>query len=209
MERPRISINFAISADGKITSVDRRPSGWTSREDHQRLLELRQSAQAILVGRGTWVADNMTMTVPGREKQPLRCVVSRAGVFPEDHPLFHTPGGPIHLLATGGSSAFSSPVARLHRCGLAEFLHRLATEHSVETLHCEGGGELVRGLAELDFIDDFHLTLGGHTLFGGGTAPTATGVPGDFLPKSVTFSLSHFEPRPELGECFLSYTRRR
>ncbi|MEY4570797.1 MAG: hypothetical protein RLZZ398_2236, partial [Verrucomicrobiota bacterium] len=66
----------------------------------------------------------------------------------------------------------------------------------------------VRALAELDVIDKSHLTLAGHTLFGGLAASTATGIPAEFLPKSVGFKISDFEPRPAIGECFLSYTRR-
>ncbi len=205
MERPRISVNFAISADGKISSPSRRPSGWTSRKDHERLLELRKSADALLVGRGTLEADLMTMTVPGR--QPLRCVVSRNGNFDPTHPLFHTPGGEIHLLVTGGSSPIALPGVQTHFSGLEDFLQTLATRHAVTSLHCEGGGELVHSLAALDFIDEFHLTLAGHTLFGGRNAPTTTGLPGDFLPHSARFQLRHFEPLPDLGECFLSYTR--
>ena len=96
----------------------------------------------------------------------------------------------------------------IHRKTLGEFLEILADESGVKHLHCEGGGQLIRALAELDVIDEFHLTLAGHTIFGGLGASTATGVDGDFLPKSIDFQISHFEPRPELGECFLSYVRR-
>ncbi len=77
----------------------------------------------------------------------------------------------------------------------------------VRHLHCEGGGQLIRALAELDAIDEFHVTLAGHALFGGMEAPTATGIGVDFLPASLDFALSHFEPRPDMGECFLSYRR--
>lgn len=216
MSRPWISTNLAISADGKISSALRRPSGWTSREDHQRLRELRRGADALMVGRGTLTQDRMTLTVaddgspsPG---QPLRCVVSRTGGIPAGHPLFSTPGGPIHLLVTADfapefSVALPAGVT-VHRQTLPEFLASLATDYAVHRLHCEGGGELIASLADLDVIDEFHLTLAGHTVFGGRQAPTATGIPDRFLPAAASFSLTRFEPRPELGECFLSYTRR-
>ena len=64
-----------------------------------------------------------------------------------------------------------------------------------------------RLIAQLDAIDEFHLTLAGHTLFGGAAAPTATGIPDGFLPRSCRLVLHHCEPRPGLGECFLSYRR--
>ena len=208
MQRPWISTNLAISADGKITSATRRPSGWTSREDHARLLELRKNADALLVGRGTLAADRMTLTVPGKSNQPLRCIVSRTGAIPPDHPLFHKPGGPIHLLVTEKPGESAHPAVTLHHSTLPGFLHTLASELGVTHLHCEGGGSLIRSLAELGTIDEFHLTLAGHTIFGGSAAPTTTGVPAGFLPQSLDFQISHFDPRPDLGECFLSYRRK-
>ena len=209
MPRPWISTNLAISADGKISSTGRRPSGWTSRDDHARLLKLRESADALIVGRSTLAADRMTLTVPGKPVQPLRCIVSRTGEIPADHPLFQKPGGPIHLLVTETDLSDSSlrPLCQIHHGSLADFLEILATDLGVRHLHCEGGGGFVRSLAELGVIDEFHLTLAGHTLFGGFDAPTATGIPAGFLPQSLEFTLSHFEPRPDLGECFLSYRR--
>lgn len=207
MPRPRISTNLALSADGKISSSPPRPSGWTSRADHARLLDLRGNADAILVGRGTLKSDRMTLTVPGQVVQPLRCVVSRTGEMDPNHPIFSKPGGPIHLLVTGEFKGQEIPGVTIHRQSLAEFLETLGTEFHVEHLHCEGGGQLIRELAELDAIDEFHLTLAGHTVFGGLGAITATGVPADFLPKSIDFEVSHFEPRMAEGECFLTYRR--
>ncbi|MDP7106530.1 MAG: dihydrofolate reductase family protein, partial [Roseibacillus sp.] len=98
--------------------------------------------------------------------------------------------------------------ATVHRCSLQEFLHILATGHQVRTLLCEGGGTLVRALAELDALDEIHLTWAGHTLLGGTEAPTITGPLGDHLPASLEFELTHFEPLDN-GECFLSYRRKR
>jgi riboflavin biosynthesis pyrimidine reductase len=204
--RPWISTNLSVSIDGKISSVAHRPSGWTSRGDHARLIELRRGADALMVGRGTLEADRMTMNVPDQEWQPLRCVVSRRGVFDPGHPLFHSPGGEIHLLVTENPNCVP-PFGKVHHGTLAEFLATLAENHAVKRLHCEGGGGLIRSLAELDAIDEFHVTLAGHTLFGGHGAPTATGLPGDFLQRSVEFEMTDFDPRPESGECFLSYRR--
>ena len=205
--RPWISTNLAVSIDGKISSIAHQPSGWTTREDHARLLELRRGADALLVGRGTLEADRMTMKIPGQEHQPLRCVVSRRGVFDAAHPLFHSPGGEIHLLVAENPGC-DPPCGTVHHGTLAACLATLAEQHGVKRLHCEGGGGLIRALAELDAIDEFHLTLGGHTLFAGHGAPTATGLPGGFLPNSREFEMTHFDPRPESGECFLSYLRR-
>jgi 2,5-diamino-6-(ribosylamino)-4(3H)-pyrimidinone 5'-phosphate reductase len=203
MPIPRISINLAISADGKISSAAKRPSGWTSAADRERLRQLRKSADALLVGRGTLEADRMTLRAEG---DPLRCVVSRGGSFDPAHPLFHTPGGPIHLLATEGGPP-EIPTATMHRGSLADFLETLATL-GVRHLHCEGGGQLIFALAEMDLIDEVHLTWAGQMLFGGVKTPTLSGVPGNFLPASREYELTEFVPQPATGECFLSYRRK-
>lgn len=203
MTRPHVTINFAVSADGKISSVAKRPSGWTSREDHTRLIKLRENADALLVGRGTLEADRMTMKAP---HNPLRCVVSRSGNFDPSHPLFHSEGGPIHLLVTDGAAP-QIPGAKIHTGSLSGFLRELSAM-GVKRLHCEGGGELARELAAMDAIDEIHLTWAGHTLFGGRAAPTISGLPGEFLPASREYELVEFDPRPETGECFLSYRRK-
>ncbi len=149
----------------------------------------------------------MTLTVPGKSSQPLRCIVSEHGKFDPTHPLFAKLGGEIHLLVTGALNGTPPPNTTLHQKSLGEFLETLATQYDVTRLHCEGGGQLIRALAELDAIDEYHLTLAGHTLFGGIQATTSTGIPAQFLPRSLDFSLTHFEPLPEGGECFLSYMR--
>ena len=209
-----VSLNFAIGADGKITGARRDPGPWTSPADQQRLLELRLGADALLVGRGTLEADSMSLAFPaghpGAARQPLRCAVSRTGRFDPAHRLFHTPGGPVHLLVTGPDAPPAELAARaaIHRATLPEFLAILRRDHGVRRIHCEGGGQLARELFALDLIDTVHLTWAAHTLFGGRDAPGITGPPGAFLPASRHFRLEHFEPSPETGECFLTYRRR-
>ncbi|MBC8127177.1 MAG: RibD family protein [Gloeobacteraceae cyanobacterium ES-bin-144] len=208
MPRPWISANLAVSADGKITSIDHTPSGWTSREDHARLIKLRINADALLVGRRTLIADQMSLTVPGQTIQPLRCIVSASGEIPDNHPIFLKPGGPVHILVCGEKNPPPHSLLTYHHGNLADFLTTLRTNLRVNRLHCEGGGSLIRSLAELDAIDELHLTLAGHTLFGGQNAPSLTGIPNAFLPHSLNFEITHFEPRNESGECFLTYRRR-
>lgn len=206
MQRPRITTNLAISADGKISSPSRLPSGWTSPGDKKRFVELREKADAILVGRGTFDNDRMTMTGP---RKPLRCIVSRCGKLDPGHPVFATEGGDIHLLVTDSAPKEVPANVTVHTGGLEAFIQKLAISYHVKTLHCEGGGELIRELAKLDLIDEFHLTMAGHTLFGGSSAPTATGVSTEFLPATRRFRISYFEGHPEAGECFVSYERLR
>lgn len=208
MKRPRISINFAISADGKITSKNGDPSGWTSDADTERYFAIRRQADAIMVGRGTQEADNMTLTTDGQSPPAARIVVSRTGNFDPASKVFKTAGGPIFLIVTDVTadvSRLQNLDAEVIQLPLADALTTLS-DHGIQHLLCEGGGQLVRGLAELDAIDTIHLTWAGHTVIGG-AAPTITGLPADFLPSSRQFDLSHFEPSVAAQECFLTYTR--
>jgi len=78
--RLRVILNLAISADGKISTTGKSPAHFTSKADLERLLEIRKQADAILIGRATLEADQMTMTVDGRA--PWRCVISeRVGLI--------------------------------------------------------------------------------------------------------------------------------
>lgn len=207
--RPWISANLAVSADGKTGDVAGHPSGWTSRADHERLLELRTTADALLVGRRTLMADRMTLTCRDRVNQPLRCVVAGDGEIPESLPLLARVGGDIHWLNAGGGPAGKVPAGvTLHRATLAGFLTILREDLGIGHVHCEGGGTLIRMLAEMDAIDELHLTLAGHTIFGGHGAPTLTGNSGVYLPQSRNFALADFRKSPGTGECFLSYLRR-
>ena len=173
------------------------------------MLELRGNADALLVGRRTLIADHMTLTCPGKVSQPLRCIVAKNDDIPESLPLFERPGGAIHWLITGAArSEPSRPDITMHCGTLENFLTTLGTEHGVKHIHCEGGGTLIRLLGAMDAIDELHLTLAGHTLFGGFGAPTATGPPAAYLPSSLAFRISEFTVVPGCGECFVSYRRR-
>lgn len=202
-----ISANFAISADGKISSSLHRPSGWTSSADHQRLLDLRRGADAILVGRRTLIADNMSLTVPGLTKQPLRCIASASGDLSGEENVFRTAGGAIHLWCPKHPEKLPSGVSA-HQGSLVDFLLDLHQNHGVHRLHCEGGGEMLRMLLEQNLLDELHLTWAAHTLFGGAKAPTISGIPGLALSASQHLELTHFEPHPEINEVFLSYRRK-
>jgi len=205
-----VMLNFAISADGKIGTKVGGASKFTSQEDLERLWKIRKKADAIMVGRKTLEADHMTMTIPEAAKpikQPLRMIVSRAGRFNFQHPIFQKDGGPIYLLSTEREVNHPNSQVNYHHSSLPSFLNYCDKELGVKDLLCEGGGELVDSLARLNVITEINLTIAGHTLIGGKEAPTILGKLSEHLPQSVEFRLSHFEPL-ENGECFLTYIRK-
>jgi riboflavin biosynthesis pyrimidine reductase len=81
-------------------------------------------------------------------------------------------------------------------------LKTLRDQYKVRTLACEGGPTLFRSLLEQDLVDQLNLTIAPY-MFGGGKAPTLTGLNREFLPSSVLCSL--IEMRTIGEECFLTY----
>jgi 2,5-diamino-6-(ribosylamino)-4(3H)-pyrimidinone 5'-phosphate reductase len=201
-----VTANFAISGDGKISSSDHRPSGWTSEHDHARLIELRKNADAIIVGKGTLQSDHMSLTVQQSARQPLRCVVSRRGNLHGDEKIFSTPGGPIHLLCTESIDHRWEGCA-MHEGSLEKFLRTLHHDHHVKHVHCEGGGVLMRELLEIDCVNLLYLTWAAHTLFGGENAPTILGNHVNVFPATRHFALIDHSASPDSGEIFLTYSR--
>jgi 5-amino-6-(5-phosphoribosylamino)uracil reductase/2,5-diamino-6-(ribosylamino)-4(3H)-pyrimidinone 5'-phosphate reductase len=210
---PRISANFAISADGKISDEIERPTGWTSREDHARLIKLRRGADALLVGRRTLLADRMTLRVRDQDWQPLRCVVTNSGGLTGDEPLFHESGGRIHILCPRKLKFPVRDDITLHHGTLAEFLASLHLRHGVNHLHCEGGGGLMKSLIEIHPPDLLYLTWAAHTFFGGSSSPTLSGKPSSCiidalqLPQSIRYRIEETQPTSCGREMFLTFAR--
>ena len=199
----KIIVNFAITADGKISTTGGTPAHFTSKEDLEQLHKIRSRADAILVGRKTLEADQMSLTTPG--KNPWRCVISGSGRLDPEHKFFNSEGGPRHVIV-GSDADLPDLPATIHRMTLEEWLQNLRKRPEIRTLLCEGGGNLVKKLFELDVVDEINLTWAPHTLFGGREAPTLTGLPGDFLPESRQYRLVEMTPGGK-DEVFLKYQK--
>jgi riboflavin-specific deaminase-like protein len=214
LPRPFVTANFAITADGRISTRHFTPSDFSSRADKHRLVKIRAACDAVLVGARTLASDTMTLGIPGvrGKKPPLRVIVSNSGRIAPTLRVFQTPGAPIVIFTTAKMSAKT-------RAALAQvadiFIHPtpivdlplalaiLRADYGVKRLVCEGGGSLLRSFAAADLLDEIHLTLC-PLIFGGSGAPTLTGVPGKFLPKSMQLKLVEMKRVGE--ECFTRWS---
>ena len=70
--RPRILVNVAMSADGKIDSVARNGAAISSNADKRRVDELRASVDAVLVGGRTLLNEDPQLTVKSAELRAER-----------------------------------------------------------------------------------------------------------------------------------------
>lgn len=221
-KRPFVTANFAVTADGKITTRNHTPSDFSSREDKRRFLGIRAMGDAVVVGRGTLEGDQMTMGMPdrslrdertrrGQAPYPIRVILSNSGRIDPEHRVFAEDFSPIHIFSTKKMPATVQrkleKVCTVHghegaSVDLPAMLMELKSRHGVERVVCEGGATLFRAMLEKELIDELFITLC-PLVFGGAKAVSLTGVPGDFLPASVQCRLAAMEVIDE--ECFLRY----
>ena len=122
--RPRITLKLALSIDGKI-ALPSGESQWITGEDARRHVHLeRARSDMILVGRGTFLADQPRLDVrlPGlEERSPRRALLSRGE-------------------AVDGWKMLSSP----------QDVYRL---HDVNDLLVEGGSSTATAFLSADLVD--------------------------------------------------------
>ncbi len=221
-DRPKVIANFAITADGKVSTRNHTPATFTSPRDKQRLLEIRATADAILVGRNTIATDTMSMTLrdralqarrraKGLPAQPLRVIVSNRGDLDPSWKVFQSPGARRIVFSTVRMPE-ATRQALLPHCDLhlldaktipiEDVLSALRGIYDIRTVLCEGGPTLLRSLIEIDALDLLHLTVA-PIVFGGKKAPTLTGTKPGFLRSIAHFHLESL--RVIAGECFLRY----
>jgi len=206
--RPFVLLNMAMSADGKIATANRVVASFGSPRDHEHLLELRSTADAVMCGAGTANSPDVTLGEGGprhrhrRLRQGLaefnlRVVVSGRATLEPDAGVLHEPGGPVVVLVCEHAPAARR--RRLQAAGaevavfgktrvdLPRALAWLKQTRNVNRLVCEGGGELNDAMFRSGLIDEIHLTLC-PLVFGGRKAPTiAEGLGFARLPDAPRF----------------------
>ncbi len=166
---------------------------------------------ALLVGRGTAEADNMSMTIPaedlraerlarGQAEHPVRVLISNSGKIPATLKVFTNTAAPTLIYSTEAMPAASREElqghAELHLTAaktvpLGWVLDDLQANHGVRTVVCEGGPTLLKALLAEDLLDEMFVTIA-PKIFGGKEAPTMTGRGGSFLPQTRHFRLKNF-----------------
>ena len=185
---------MAMTADGKIATANRAVSTFGSQRDHEHLLELRATADAVMAGARTVDSAKINLG-PGPAKfrrqrikrglseYNLRILVSRSGTVNPDAEIFRHKFSPILILTTRRTTEIKLNKLRtlaheVKICGAKEInfpqaLRWLRDQWGVKRLLCEGGGELNDALFRAGLVDEVNLTIC-PKVFGGRTAPTIT-----------------------------------
>ena len=210
-----------MTADGKVTTKNFGPVDFTSREDKLHLFRQRALADAVLLGHTSLERDNVRLGVPvelqelrikrGQSRCPLRVILSNRGKIDDRLKIFQSDLSPIIIFSTQQMPRKTQEALRkratlqltdARRVDLPAMLETLRHKYNVRTLACEGGPTLFRSLLEQGLVDELNLTIAPY-MFGGGNAPTLTGLSKEFLPASVHCSL--IDMRTVGEECFLTY----
>jgi riboflavin-specific deaminase-like protein len=190
-DRPFVLVNMAMTADGKIATANRAMASFGSRRDHDHLLELRATADAVMSGARTVNAAKINLgpggakfrrrrIKHGRTEFNLRIIVSGRGSIDPAAEVFKHTFSPILILTTARMSAASrwrlQTRAVIKVCGKTEINFRAAlrwlkAKWGVQRLLCEGGGDLNDALFRAGLVDELHLTVCPN-IFGGRHAPT-------------------------------------
>jgi 2,5-diamino-6-(ribosylamino)-4(3H)-pyrimidinone 5'-phosphate reductase len=217
--RPTVLVNVAMSADGKISTRERRQVRISGSLDRARVDRMKAECDAIMVGIGTVLADNPSLTVKsaelrekrvqrGQEENPIRIVVDSLARTPLDADLLHKGNG-IRIIAIS-ERADAARVENLKRwatviqVGESEVdlrdLMQILGDRGIHRLLVEGGGRLIGALFREHLVDEL-TTYVGNVVIGGDASPTPADGTG-FL-KEEEFVRLHLEEVSPLEEGIL------
>ncbi|MDY0266607.1 MAG: 2,5-diamino-6-(ribosylamino)-4(3H)-pyrimidinone 5'-phosphate reductase [Methanimicrococcus sp.] len=191
-DRPYIFINSAMSADGKLSTFERKQVKISGKADFDRVDKLRAESDAIMVGIGTMLSDNPSLTVKsaerrkkriamGKEENPIRIIVDSHAKTPTDADIFKKGDGKKIIVVSNAapenkvkklSEAKNTEIIKAGKdqVDLKEMAVRLK-ECGVNRLMVEGGATLNFGLISEGLADELKIFVG-NLIIGGKTAPT-------------------------------------
>jgi 2,5-diamino-6-(ribosylamino)-4(3H)-pyrimidinone 5'-phosphate reductase len=188
--RPYVVVNVAMSADGKLSTRERRQVKISGAQDFNRVDRLKATSDAVMVGIGTVLADDPSLTVKGEEcrehrrnrgtsEHPVRIVVDSQARTPLDAAILHRGLG-LRIVAVSDKAdkekvatlkhAATIIVAGEDRVDLQVLMDKLGTL-GIRRVMVEGGGELIAGLIRAGVVDEIYTFIG-NLIIGGRNAPT-------------------------------------
>jgi len=191
MNRPFVFINIAMTADGKIDTVERKGAAISSQGDKERVDQLRASTDAIMIGGRTLLDEDPKLTVKsevlreervarGLSPNPIKVgVVTEAKIKADSQFLNMGPADIVIFTTRRTSKKYLSLLTARHvdvyvddadRVNLQNALATLK-ELGVNRLMVEGGSRLNFELMRLGLVDEVTAYVA-PMIFGGESAPT-------------------------------------
>jgi 2,5-diamino-6-(ribosylamino)-4(3H)-pyrimidinone 5'-phosphate reductase len=223
MNRPFVFINVAMTADGKIDTVQRKGAAISSTRDKERVDQLRAGADAVMVGGRTLLDEDPKLTVKsdvlraervrgGRSPNPVKVgVVTRANLREESEFLNTGPAG-IVIFTTRRTSKRQLSLLKARNVDVyvddaqqVNLERALATlkDLGIDRLMVEGGGTLNFALMRLGLVDQLTAYVA-PMIFGGESAPTLAAGSGLARREAIPLQLIDVE-KWEDGGVVLKY----
>lgn len=175
----QLRVNAATSVDGKLASREREQLAISGPADFARVDELRGAFDAIMVGVGTVLADDPSLTTDGEGENPVRVIADSRARTPTDARVLEGDAETVVLVSdaavpdrvSGLTEAGATVLeAGSQRVDLAAGLSALE-DRGIGSLLVEGGGEIVFSLFEAGLVDELSVYVGSMVV-GGREAPT-------------------------------------
>jgi 2,5-diamino-6-(ribosylamino)-4(3H)-pyrimidinone 5'-phosphate reductase len=202
MERPFVFINSAMSADGKISTKERKQVRISGQVDFERMDKLRAGSDAVMVGIGTVLADDPSLTVKsselreertkaGKDENPARIIVDSKARTPVDADIFKKGKGKRIIIVSESApedkvtflkEQATIIVAGKEKADLKKAMSEIKAQ-GIERLMVEGGATLNWGMVSSGLVDEIY-TFVGNLIIGGKAAPTFTDGEG-FTEKEI------------------------
>jgi riboflavin-specific deaminase-like protein len=225
--RPCIALNFAATADGRIT-IGGRSGPIGNEADRELFHEMRARVDAVMAGAATVSTERYGRLVrdearregrrgAGLDPDPIAVVVSARLSLEPDLPLLQDPDSRVvivteselelegvraHVEYLRPADAPAAPEELRERVGmlaLAPMMRALRERYGIRTVMCEGGSLLAANLLREHLVDELYLSLA--PTLAAGTGPTVTTGPPLSLPVAMELISAHEAG----GHLFLRY----
>ena len=224
MNRPFTFVNVAVTADGKMDTVERRGAAISSTRDKVRVDRLRAEADAVMVGGRTVLDEDPKLTVKSEDLRAERVARGltpnpiKVGIVTNADDLLdgdfvnfgsarvviftseQTSKAQVEFLRSRNVEVY---VHHTPRIDLVKALHTLS-ELGVKRLMVEGGGTLNFELLRLGLVDELTMYVA-PMIFGGESAPTAAAGAGLVRGAAIPLTLVKSEVIDDEGGVVLSY----
>ncbi len=181
--RPKVTINCAMSADGKLALVTRKQTRISSDEDIARVHRLRNECDAILVGIGTIFSDDPKLTVKekylggAKARNPMRIVLDEKCRTPRNALVLNRDARTIIFIGKEAHFPFSLPSnVETIKCDSHDGILALDCvmsklhEAGVRRLLVEGGSSVIYSFLRARIVDELFIYIGSMII--GGDAPS-------------------------------------
>lgn len=184
-----VTVNAAMSADGKLSSRRREQLAISGERDFSRVDRIRAEVDAIVVGIGTVLADDpslvrydethRTSMREGDSQPPARVVIDSTARTPSDAAILDgdrrtyvvtSESAPDRRRDSLRESGAELLTAGAERVDLVEAFAALESQ-GIERMLVEGGGEVIFSLFESGLVDTLSVYVG-NMIVGGRDAPT-------------------------------------